>query len=71
MYQYGGFINEREWHDSYLFDIVCTGAVVRNLTPGGKRHVWVDSPLNPYLDHLKGERKKLGYSPERMAKVQR
>jgi len=63
-YASGMFAKEREWHDSYLFDLACTGVVARNLTPGGKGHVWCDSPLALYMDHMKGLRKKLGYSPE-------
>lgn len=52
--------NEREWHDSYLFDRareLAPQVVCRNLTPGGHGHVWERSPLAPYLMHLKGDRK--------------
>lgn len=69
LYFSGKFVDEREWHDSFLFDIAMEGIVARNLTPEGKGHVWCDSPLAPYLDHLKGTRKKLGYSPEMKAKL--
>lgn len=57
-----------EQHDSFVFDYA-RGQLpklhYRNLTPGGSRHVWCDSPLAAYTDHCKGERKKLGFSPER------
>ena len=63
------FIAEREWHDSYLFDLARKRhpeIKCRNLTPGLVGHVWPRSPLAPYMDHCKGvERKRLGYSPER------
>lgn len=57
-----------EQHDSYLFD----RARERNphtrcldLTPDGAGHVWMTSPLGRAgLDHLKGDRKALGRSPE-------
>lgn len=59
---------EREWHDSYLFDrarAMAPQVSCRNLTPGGRRHVWLESPLGPFMDHLKGDRKQMGFSPER------
>jgi hypothetical protein len=64
------FLDCREWHDSYLFDLVRVGLEqtplkFRNLTPGLRGHVWCESPLAPYWDHLKGNRKALGASPER------
>jgi hypothetical protein len=44
----------------------------KNLTPEGRgvNHVWHDSPLAEYMDHLKGpKRKQLGKSPERGEKA--
>lgn len=63
------FLTEREFHDSFLFDraraevpsVECRSISV----PGDRGHVWVRSPLGLYLDHIKGQRKMLGYSPER------
>jgi hypothetical protein len=58
----------REWHSAFVFDYCLSGlenASVKNLTPGGKGHVWFQSPLGRYTDHLKGDRKRLGKSPER------
>lgn len=57
----------REQHDSFVFDyarVLVPKLRYRNLTPGGTGHVWVNSPLAPYTDHCKGERKRLGRSPE-------
>lgn len=59
-----------EWHSAYVFDHVRkrlerkTGLKTNNLTPSGYGHVWFQSPLAEYTDHLKGQRKHLGYSPE-------
>jgi hypothetical protein len=59
-----------EWHSAYVFDWVrerfqATGGKVKNVTPGGRGHVWFQSPLGKYSDHLKGKRKAMGRSPER------
>lgn len=61
--------NLREWHSAYVFDQCMreTGIKAHNLTPGGSGHVWWQSPLKEYLDHLKGKRKELGRSAERVA----
>ena len=59
----------REWHSAFAFDYVRSKAEylsVYTLTPRGMGHVWFQSPLAQYTDHLKGERRKLmGKSPER------
>jgi len=60
----------REWHSAFVWDYVrkdreLAGMRSRNLTPNGRNHVWMQSPLRLYLDHLKGKRKVLGRSPER------
>ena len=63
------FIKEREWHSAYLFDqarlVKVRNIRYKNLTPGGSKHVWFQSRLKDYTDHLKGRRKELGQSPER------
>lgn len=68
-YADGTFLRAREWHDSYLFDLARAELHrlrYRNLTPGGRGHVWFQSPLAAHFDHLKGpSRKTLGYSQER------
>lgn len=60
------FSNRRGWHDCIAFDIAREGIEGKNLSPGGTGmiHVLIQSVLAPYLDHLKGPRRKdLGYSP--------
>jgi hypothetical protein len=62
------FLNLREHHSAFVFDLVRRNAErrglrSRNLTPGGGGHVWLSSPLAKYTDHLKGSRRKrIGYS---------
>ena len=59
-----------ETHSAYAFDVArvaaqqIRGLVARDLTPGGHGHVWLRSPLMPFLDHCKGKRKAIGHSPE-------
>jgi len=64
----------REWHSAYAFDHVrqieesLAGGAIKalNLTPRGTGHVWFQSPLGRYTDHLKGDRRKrAGRSLER------
>lgn len=64
-YTQGLIFKQREWHDCIAFDVARTGIKGRRLTNGSTmEHVFLTSPLAPYLDHLKGpKRKKLGYSP--------
>lgn len=66
------------WHSAYVFDYVlkkhvAAGALVPiNLSPRGvvgNKHVWHQTILGHYLDHLKGDyRKRMGQSPERRAR---
>lgn len=71
MYLNGSFEKLPEWHSAYVFDYVRTHCpdlklVQNNLTPSGFGHVWFQSPLGQYTDHLKGERRKAsGRSEER------
>lgn len=56
------------WTDCHAFDHARKGIEGNNLTPNGKGvdHVWFQSPLCEYMDHLKGPgRKKAGRSNER------
>lgn len=57
----------REWHSAYVFDEARrrSGVIGHDLTPGGSGHVWHQSPLRLYTDHLKGKRKQKGRSDER------
>lgn len=61
-----------EWHSAYAWDHTRKvhenrGLKTLNLTPNGSGHVWFQSPLGHYLDHLKGNRKQAGRSKERRA----
>lgn len=64
-YTEGRIFRQKEWHDCIAFDVARAGIKGKSLTKGGPmEHVFISSPLAPYLDHLKGlKRKKLGYSP--------
>lgn len=63
-----------EWHSAFVFDHVrhqeqtrrFSPLRVRNMTPTGHGHVWFQSPLRDFSDHLKGNRKVTGKSPERV-----
>lgn len=59
----------KEWHSAYVFDTARRRALPpeqwHDLTPGGQGHVWHQSPLRAFTDHLKGNRKAKGRSHER------
>lgn len=64
-YQSDEVFEMKEQHDSYVFDVCRERGKVRstNITPNGRGHVWFQSPLGQYMDHLKGEeRKEVGSS---------
>ncbi len=74
LYDSDTFKKLREWHDSYLMDVVVRqlereGSItVTNLTTqmDAEHPMAVHPVFSVYFDHLKGpERKKLGHSPER------
>ena len=58
------------WNSAHAFDYALEYSTSRrvgdplNLTPGLNGHVWHKCILGTYMDHLKGNRKELGYSPE-------
>lgn len=58
-----------EWHSAYVWrrclDDTATAKHAHNMTPGGHGHVWFQSPLGQWMDHLKGDRKQRGRSHER------
>lgn len=57
----------KEWHSAFVFDEARrrSGVAGHDLTPGGEGHVWHQSPLRAWTDHLKGKRKAKGRSDER------
>tara|TARA_Y100000310_G_scaffold334512_1_gene414486 strand:- start:792 stop:1634 length:843 start_codon:yes stop_codon:yes gene_type:complete len=75
-YEKGYVFTLKEWHNSFVFDHIRVnherkGLSCHNMTPGGTRHVWFQSEVGKYLDHLKGDRRKVaGFSKERMLKKQ-
>lgn len=61
--------NYPEWHSAFMFDRIRerhSGLKSLNLTPRGHSHVWFQTPLGNFMDHLKGDSRKLtGRSKER------
>ena len=69
-YRSDAFMALEEWHSAWIWDhcrreAEANGLRARDLTPGKEGHVWCESPLAEWTDHLKGARKRLGASPER------
>ena len=66
MYTQDLFLQEKEYHDSYLLmRVVQTRNIVaKSLSGKGKmsHHPLVNGPLGKYFDHLKGRRKEVGRS---------
>lgn len=70
MYAKDLFFAEREYHDSYLFDVVrkraqARGAHVHDIADGAgwqASHVLINSRLGRFMDHMKGKRKDEGRS---------
>jgi len=74
-YRKDKLLNQQEWHDSYIFDVVrssmeADGMINSSITPGYvKGHPFIDSFLGEYMDHLKGpKRKAAGRSAKTEAK---
>lgn len=69
LYREDAVFNLPEWHSAYVWREALRQSglsqFAHDLTPGGTGHVWHQSPLRLWGDHLKGDRKKLGKSPER------
>ncbi len=59
----------KEWHSAWtwkwVLDTYGYADLSHDITPGGTGHVWHQSPLRQWGDHLKGDRKYAGRSPER------
>lgn len=71
MYNTDAIFQQREWHDSYIFDVLRkqfqTRCRFHNLNPspdnkGLAGHPFVNSELGRYMDHVKGDRKHQGHS---------
>lgn len=60
----------KEWHSAWVWKHTLDQGftdLAHDLTPGGEGHVWFQSPLQAWGDHLKGPRKAVGRSAERRA----
>lgn len=73
MYDEGALFQLEEWHDSYVWwaaeryvEREAREPVSINLGDGTSKHPFVTGILGQYLDHLKGNRKDQGFSPERV-----
>ena len=79
MYITDEIFNYKEWHDSYIWDIVrreteLQGACFCNLNPepetkGLAGHPFINSTLGLCLDHMKGDRKQRGHSKAKEVKL--
>lgn len=83
MYDDGDLFNEKEWHDSYIFDVVRKNLEKENnlknfdITKLGlvklnnDNHVFVSSVLGQFMDHKKGNRKKTKWSYELIYRIKK
>lgn len=71
MYDTDAIFQEREWHDSYIFDVIRKRYKDQhrfydlNANWEGKGlagHPFINSDLGLYMDHVKGDRKQQGHS---------
>ena len=78
LYENDTLFNLPQWHDSFVFDCVRKtfeqeGVKNYNMTPDGKAydHVFINSILGDYMDHMKGPRKDRGSSDQKDLYTQR
>ena len=85
MYSGGKLFNEKEWHDSYIFDQVRKkiekkyNVINFNISQLGlvdidiqnDEHVFVTSILGEFMDHKKGNRKEVKWSPELIKRIKK
>ena len=81
MYDGGKLFQEKEWHDSYIFDVVRKNleitANIKNINISdmglvdikSEDHVFVASVLGKYMDHKKGNRKQNKWSNELLYRI--
>ena len=81
MYDNGKLFDEKEWHDSYIFDVVRKNLEISaniqniNITDMGlvdiksEDHVFVASVLGKFMDHKKGNRKQNKWSNELLLRI--
>jgi len=75
-----GIFLEKEWHDSYIYDVVRVwheqtyGVKNKNYSAGiveKEGHPIINSELGAYIDHMKGDRKRQGHSNKKDLKQER
>jgi hypothetical protein len=73
LYVTGGVFNLKEWHDSFVYDYCLDYLSIDDyVIPSTNRgHVFINSELGEYMDHLKGDRKFIGRSLSVDVKVPR
>jgi len=81
MYDGGKLFQEKEWHDSYIFDVVRKNLEINsnikniNISDMGlvdiksEDHVFVASVLGKFMDHKKGNRKHNKWSNELLYRI--
>ena len=81
MYDEGKLFEEKEWHDSYVFDVVRKNlertAKIKNFNISkmglvdvqDESHVFVASVLGNFMDHKKGNRKQYKWSRELLYRI--
>lgn len=71
MYRTDAIFKEREWHDSYIWDVIRKRYQMTNKffnlnssweDKGLAGHPFINSELGRYMDHVKGKRKEAGMS---------
>lgn len=65
VYSCGSVFSMHEWHDSYVFDRIRNGMGIKGYAipaETDRGHVFINSILGQYMDHLKGDRKDIGHS---------
>jgi len=75
-----GIFKEKEWHDSYIYDVVRVwheqkyGVKNKDFSSGiieKEGHPIINSELGAFIDHLKGDRKRTGHSERKDLKIPR
>ena len=85
MYDDGNLFELSEWHDSYIFDHVrkklerkyflkninITDFGIVDIESENDDHIFVLSVLGEFMDHKKGERKDIKWSPELLKRIKK
>ena len=83
MYDGGKLFQEKEWHDSYIFDVVRKKlevekkienfdiSLIDSFNLKTDDHIFVSSVLGKYMDHKKGNRKQSKWSHELLYRIKK